>query len=54
MYGRFQYVRWGGGGGEGARITTIHTKREKDVYIGGGGRTISTRTFERGGGDEQP
>ena len=25
----------GEGGGEGARITTIHTKREKDVYIGG-------------------
>ena len=26
-----------------------------DMYVGGGGgRTISTRTFERGGGDEQP
>ena len=47
MYGQFQYVRWGGR--EGARITTIHTKKEKDVYVGGGGRARITTILEKCG-----
>ena len=56
MYGQFQYVRTisictlgGEGGGEGARITTIHTKKEKNVYVEGGADGQSQHVHLRGG-----
>ena len=43
----------GEGGGRGTDYHYTHKEGKRCVHWGGG-RTISTRTFERGGGDEQP
>ena len=49
MYGRFQYVRWGGGGGRKGHGLPLYTQRGKKMCTLGGADGQSQHVHLRGG-----